>query len=545
MRAMRGLVLTVGLTLAAATALPAFAAGQRARAAATALDPATLTIVQAQAAFTTRAMTSEALVRVFLARIEKYEAAYNAFILMNPTALDEARAIDKRRAAGEVLGPLAGIPVVVKDSLDMAGLPTTAGWAGLTASAGGVNAIPGRDATVVRRLRAAGAIILGKTNLPVFAISGDNANDSAAGPTHNVLNRNWAPGGSSTGTATAVAAGFALAGIAEETGGSIQNPAAAQGLVGIKPTFALVPNAGGLPQAGSTRDVFGPIARTLEDAAIMLDVLAGYSLDDLKTTASLGNLPPEGYAKALSSKPLKGARIGLYGPGWHASGRELTPETQTLYARALAALTDKGAIVVEDPFAGSGFADLAKGAGYDWRGSEALPYELDQYLRNLGPSSAVHSLADLDRATKPLFGPEGALRVFTRSLPTLALSLADPTVPPDMTDFARLRANYLRVFNAVMKQKNLDALLFPQQFAPLGDLKGGHVNATTVSEINIAGLPGVILPSGAYADGKPFALIFVGALWSESTLLSYANDLAPALPPRIVNTALETKPLAR
>ena len=483
--------------------------------------------------------TSVAVTKAYIERIKQYDAPLHAVILIAPDAEQQAAASDKRRKDGKALGPLDGVPILIKDNIDAMGMATTAGSYALA------NNKPAQDSEVAKRLKAAGAIILGKTNLPVFAISGDNANDSAAGPTHNVLNRNWAPGGSSTGTATAVAAGFALAGIAEETGGSIQNPAAAQGLVGIKPTFALVPNAGGLPQAGSTRDVFGPIARTLEDAAIMLDVLAGYSLDDLKTTASLGNLPPEGYAKALSSKPLKGARIGLYGPGWHASGRELTPETQTLYARALAALTDKGAIVVEDPFAGSGFADLAKGAGYDWRGSEALPYELDQYLRNLGPSSAVHSLADLDRATKPLFGPEGALRVFTRSLPTLALSLADPTVPPDMTDFARLRANYLRVFNAVMKQKNLDALLFPQQFAPLGDLKGGHVNATTVSEINIAGLPGVILPSGAYADGKPFALIFVGALWSESTLLSYANDLAPALPPRIVNTALETKPLAR
>src|SRR4051812_14956942 len=240
--------LTIRIALAvplmvSALAAPASAAAPAPAARASAVDPTSVTIAQAQAALADRSTNSVKLTRSYLARIRKYEPAYNAFISMNPDALKEARAADARRAAGKRLGLLAGVPVVVKDSIDMAGLPTTGGWSELSRTAGGINLVPDRDAAVVTRLRKAGAVILGKTNLPIFSGSGDNANDSFAGPTYNVLNRRWAPGGSSTGTAAAVAAGFAVTGLAEETGGSIQNPAAAQSLVGVKPTFALVPSS--------------------------------------------------------------------------------------------------------------------------------------------------------------------------------------------------------------------------------------------------------------------------------------------------------------
>jgi Asp-tRNA(Asn)/Glu-tRNA(Gln) amidotransferase A subunit family amidase len=188
------------------------------------IDVTELTITDIQKGFANGTYTSEALTAAFLARIEKYEPYYNAFVSMNVKALDEAKAIDARRAAGEELGPLAGVPVVVKEAMDFAGLPSTAGWAPLSSAAGGIDLIPERDAPVVARLRQAGAIILGKTNIPVFSDDGTRANSSWAGPTYNAVDRDIAPGASSSGTAMAVSGSFAVVGLAEETGGSIQNP---------------------------------------------------------------------------------------------------------------------------------------------------------------------------------------------------------------------------------------------------------------------------------------------------------------------------------
>ncbi|WP_174243249.1 amidase, partial [Beijerinckia sp. L45] len=260
-----------------------------------------MTVADVQAAFAAGALTSEALTQAYLDRIALYNSRYVAVITMNEDALADARAIDKRRAAGEALGPLAGVPVVVKDTMDMAGLPSTGGWRLLSARAGGTDLIPATDSPVVARMRAAGCIILGKTNVPVLSATGSHASDSWAGVGLNAVMPDRIPGGSSAGTATAVAGSMAVLGLAEETGGSIQNPASAQDLVGIKPTFALVPNAGVMPLAGSTRDVVGPIARCVRDAALTLDVLAGFSPEDPKTVAGIGHKPKGGYAADLSA----------------------------------------------------------------------------------------------------------------------------------------------------------------------------------------------------------------------------------------------------
>ena len=200
---------------------------------------------------------------------------------MNAKALDDARAIDKPVVrAGEKLGPLAGVPIAVKDPMDMAGEPSTGGWHFLSSRVGGTDLIPATDSPVVARMRAAGCVILGKTNIPVLSATGTHASDSWAGPTINVALNDRMPGGSSAGSAAAVAASLCVLALAEETGGSIQNPASAQDCVGLKPTFGLVPNAGVMPLAGSTRDVVGPIARCVRDAALTLDALAGYTPED-------------------------------------------------------------------------------------------------------------------------------------------------------------------------------------------------------------------------------------------------------------------------
>ncbi len=491
------------------------------------IDPVELTLDKVQAAFADGRITSEALTQAFLDRIAVYNPAYNAIIFLNPDALDDARAIDRRRAAGEALGPLAGVPVVVKDPMDMVGFPTTAGWWLLHGDSGGVDLMPGTDAPVVARMRAAGAIILGKTNVPVLSHTGAHANDSWAGPTYNPAGRDLLPGGSSAGTACAVAASLAVLGLAEETGGSIQNPASAQALVGIKPSFALVPNAGVMPLA-SLRDVVGPIARCVRDAALTLDVLAGFTIEDPKTVAGVGHRPKGGYASRLATDALRGKRIGLYGPGWR--DLPLSEEATALYARARDELQERGAILVDDPFLGSGFAALRQPTPplgeFDGRGLESVPYDLQQFLRRMGPDVALGSFAAFAAATakEDAFAPGGVLG-FMPHLPAFAACLADPQRPPDMSEFIALREAYLVIFDDVFARERLDALVFPQMRDALAPLHSKlPIHETTVSEINIAGLPGVTVPAGYYASGAPFGLIFVGRLWSEADLLALAYD---------------------
>ena len=499
------------------------------------IDVSDLTIADIQRGFAQGRFTAESLARAHLLRIETYEPSYNAFTFMNPAALDDARAIDARRASGEKLGPLAGVPVVVKEAMDMVGFPSTMGWAPLCSRTGGVDLMPERDAPVVARLRAAGAVILGKTNIPAFSFDGARANTSWDGPTFNAVNRDVCPGASSSGTATAVSGGFAVVGLAEETGGSIQNPAAAQSLVSVKPTFALVPNTGVAPLAGSTRDVVGPHARNATDAALLLDALAGYTVEDPKTVAAIGKVPAGGYASRLSREALKGARLGLYGPGWRHSDA-LTAPTLALYETAKAELAACGAILVDDPFAGTGFADLAmQGVEFDARGLEGIVYDTDQFLRRLGPSSAAPSFAAL-KAILPQdpYAPDGLLAILPKMFEAVRCGLVDPTAPPDLSAFLALRLAYLGAFEAALDAHGLDGLVFPQSFAePPGVFEKTPYPATTVSEINIAGVPGVTVPAGAYASGAPFSLIFVGRMWSEAQLLGYAYAYEQAHPKRI------------
>lgn len=496
----------------------------------TAVDPVEMTVADAQAAFAA-GTTSETLTRLFLERIALHNPHYNALIVMNPDALADARAIDRRRAAGEELGPLAGVPVVIKDTMDVAGLPSTGGWRFLSAKAGGTDLIPETD-PVVARMRAAGCVMLGKTNVPVLSATGSHANDSWAGPTINVAAPDCIPGGSSAGTAAAVAASMAVLGLAEETGGSIQNPASAHGLVGLKPTFGLVPNAGVMPLAGSTRDVVGPIARCVRDAALTLDVLAGYTAADPKTVAGIGKRPAGGYASGLDPSALRGKRLGLYGPGWR--DRPLSAETAELYRGAQAEIAARGAVLVEDPLAGSGFADIGRPVEgsdhYDARGMESVAFDLHQYLGRMGPSAALRSFADFAAATaeEDCFAPGGVLHMM-HQLPQFGPALADPLTPPDLSDFLAARESYLAILDRVMARERLDGFVFPQMRDALPPLHGTEtLHETTVCEINIAGLPGLTVPAGRYASGAPFNLIFVGPLWSEAALLGMAYDYETA-----------------
>jgi amidase len=497
-----------------------------------------LDIVAIQERFADGTLSAEALTAAHIERAGAVNPHYNAIIFFNPDALTDARAIDKRRALGDTLGPLAGIPVVIKDTMDVAGYPTTGGWALLNSKTGGVDLMPATDAPVVTRMREAGCVIIGKTNVPILSASGSHANNSWAGPTFNAAHPDAMPGGSSAGTATALASNMAVVGLAEETGGSIQNPASAQALVGIKPTFGLVPNTGVMPLAGSTRDVVGPMARTVTDAALVLDAIAGYSPEDPKTIASVGKRPRNGYTGQLSRDALTGKRLGLYGPGWRRAS--LSDETRALYARAQAELASRGAVLIDDPFEDSGFAALglpAPGTDYfDVRGLECLPYDMQKYLERLGSQANLKTWDDFAAATtaQDPFSADGVLSSMN-SLPGFAVALGDPSQPLAIKPFFDLRERYLAVFGDVLQKHSLDALVFPQLRDELPQRTSAEtLHETTVSEINIAGVPGVTVPAGYYASGAPFGLIFVGPMWSEAALLGFAYDFEQATRHRVL-----------
>ncbi len=474
------------------------------------------------------------LVQAFLDRIARYEDRYNAFISMNPEALAVAAALDEELRASGPRGPLHGVPVVIKDNLDYAGLVTTAGFDGFSAVAGGVDMVPGDDAAAVERLKAAGAVVLGKTNMPDFAGHGTRTRSSVAGETLNPYAVDRVPGGSSGGTATAVNASFAVLGLGTETGGSIQNPAAAQALVGVKPTFGLVPLEGVLPMDATYRDVVGPLARTVRDAALVLDVIAGPTPEDLATYAAAGRIPEEGYAAGLATGALEGGRFGLVGPGWRDSFLPLAAETEALYADAIAAVEAEGAEVVEDPFAGRGWVELyGERPGVRSVGT----HDLLVYLRGLGPDAAFHTIEEWEELAGRAFrggrGPRNP---------------AAPTATEEGDAFQAWRMEMRALFREVLAAHELDGLFFPQAGEPIRPLvedperpeyrPNNHAELPS-NIINDIGLPTVTVPFAYYADGTPFVLAFIGDLWSDADLLAWAYDLEQATMARVAPVLTE------
>ena len=494
------------------------------------IDVVELTAEQIQADYAEGRYNAVQLTQAFLDRTERYEDLYNAFISMNPDALPTAAALDREYTSTGPRGPLHGVPVVIKDNIDQAGRVTTAGYDGFSAATGGVDMIPGDDAAVVTRLREAGAVILGKTNLPDFAGHGTRTESSVAGVTLNAYDVTRVPGGSSGGTATAVNASFAVLGLGTETGGSIQNPSAAQALVGVKPTYGLVPLEGVVPLNGSYADVVGPMAKTVYDAAVALDALAGPTPEDLATYAASGNMPEDGYAAALDPAALAGARFGLVGEGWRDTWLPLAEETEAIYREAIATIEERGAATVEDPFAGTGFVELYAERP---RVPSASAYDMLNYFRGLGPGAAFHSVEEWEA----LSGRSFRDREDNERPPP-----ARPSATEEGDAFQGWRADIRALFRSVLEDNDLDGLFFPQAGAPIGDLvedpERPDFNPNNHPElpsnvINDIGLPVVTVPFGYYEDGTPFVLAFIGDLWTEAALLRYAYDLEQATKARV------------
>lgn len=476
-------------------------------------------ILDLQAAQTAGKVTSRGLVESYLARIQAYDQAgprLNAIVLINPRAREEADALDRERADKGPRGPLHGIPVLIKDNYDTTDMPTSGGALALATLQ------PAADAFQVRKLRSAGAVILGKTTMHELA-SGITNISSLTNQTRNPYDLYRTPGGSSGGTGAAIGASFAAAGMGSDTCGSIRIPAANQNLVGLRGTHGLSSRSGVMPLS-STQDIAGPLARTVTDLAVMLDATVGADPADPITKESAGHIP-KSFRDALVDGGLKGARIGVLRSLWGTAGED--DEVAGILRKALDGMKAHGAEVVD--VAVPGLDDLLRESSVI---ADEFKFDLMAYLAK-HPNAPVKSLGEvierglhheaLDANFKLRNTPEKRETEHYRQA---------------MVKRRAARAAVL----ATLEEQRIDVLAYPtlrRKPASIGDPQIGsncQLSATT-------GLPAISIPGGFTTDGLPIGLELLGGAWTETTLLKYAYAWEQAARPR--RAPFSTPPLVK
>ena len=489
-------------------------------------------VAELQAAMQSGKTTSQALVKAYLARIKKIDKSgphINSIIELNPDALAIAMALDKERKAKGPRGPMHGIPVLIKDNIATADkMQTTAGSLAL------VGIKPQRDAFIVEKLRAAGAVILGKTNLSEWANFRSTRSSSGwsgrGGLTKNPYALDRSTSGSSSGSGASIAASLAAVAVGTETDGSITSPAAANGLVGIKPTLGLVSRSGIIPIAAS-QDTAGPMARSVADAVALLTALSGSDARDDATKEA--NARAQDYSKFLDADGLSGARIGVVRANF--GGRN--DLASAVVEEALKVLTAKGAILVD--------VELPNAGKYGASETEVLTYELkaglNAYLAECVPGASIRTLKDLidfneknrDRELK-YFGQEHFIR-------------AEAKGGLDSKEYLEALANCRKLsreegIDKIIAEQKLDALVAPSNGPTWitdfikGDNSGGGFSQPAA----VAGYPHITVPAG-YVAGLPIGISFVAGAWAEGKLikLAYAFEQAtkhrrsPTFPARV------------
>ncbi|KIL37636.1 hypothetical protein SD71_03295 [Cohnella kolymensis] len=478
------------------------------------------TISDMQKALQSGKITSRELVQIYLDRIEKYDdhgPSLKAIITVNPKALETADSLDKERAEKGPRGPLHGIPIIVKDNYDTFDLPTTAGSASLAGS------IPPDDAFQVKKLREAGAIVLAKSNMAEFAFSPYETVSSIEGTTRNPYALDRVPAGSSGGTAASVAANLGAAGLGTDTGNSIRGPSSHNSLVGIRSTIGLTSRDGIVP-LNLGRDIGGPIARTVTDATIILDAIAGYDPKDPVTAASIGNMP-ESYMSFLKKDGLKGARIGVLREFFETPTTD--PEIKKLMEQAIEDLRKQGAIIV-DPFVIPNHTEIRSKAS----GGNPFEYELNEYLKSLGTGAKMKTLDDIIASGK-----------FDPSIKDRMLAAQKVDVAP-MDDPAYLKGEFYRdrYREAVLKAMadyDIDVIVYPSWSNPprlIGDLESPHGNNSGLMSPPL-GFPALTVPMGFSYDKYPAGLQMLGRPFDEGILIQYAYAYEQATLHRVPPTS--------
>jgi amidase len=483
-----------------------------------------------------------------LDRLRRYNGVYKVAPAILDEALGEAVREDaEARRPGFRPSALWGVPIVIKANMSIGGRVTTAGWRGFMLP--GHALVAPRDATAVARLRAAGAIIIGVTNMPDFAAS-DTTRSTAFGRTGNAYDVRFSPGGSSGGTVTAVTGNMAVLGTGTDTGNSIRMPVATSNLVGIFPTRGLVSIAGIAP-LDSLLDNAGPIARSVPDAAAMLDMMAGEDPLDPATAGASRKAEPGPYTRYLVPGSLKGKRFAVPAfildgespvfqgvcPGTSAAAaakarREsrvpLKPETKAAFLRAVEELRAAGATIVIDPgILPDAFADMASDVC-------TLPYlreGYDHFLADFGPPE-YRSVAAYEKATGHPLPPTaigGGTGTALSGQPNVRQErLADD--PAAERTYLGPRRVLLARYVAELDRLDLDGFVYPAIQMPPPDetmpqdhaLSGGPHSAT--DWVNMIGVPAISIPAGFYADGLPFGIELSARPWRDGDLISWAYD---------------------
>lgn len=456
-------------------------------------------------------LTCRQLVEMYLERIEAYDQkgpALNSVIMINPKVLEIADELDKKFKESGFIGPLHGIPVLLKDNVDTGDMPTTAGSLSLE----GVT--PEDDAFITKKLKEAGALIIAKVNLHEFAVWGETVS-SILGQTLNPYDLTRTPGGSSGGTGAAVAANFGLIGIGSDTINSIRSPASACSLVGLRPTVGLVSRDGIVPYS-MTQDTSGPIMRTVEDTAKVLDAIAGYDPADPQTAWSIGH-KPETYTAFLNKDGLKGKRIGVLKSFFGKS--HIHEEVNKVVNNGLEEMKKNGATLV--PIEKNIDADsLVKEVSvhlYD------LKSHLNVYLKDLGARAKVNSLEDVIESGKYHKGIEENIK-FAQTL-----DINTPEYNQRLIKRMELRDLVMRI----MAEYDLDAIAFPHQKRPV--VKVGEPQAERNGVLGSAtGFPSCVVPAGFTTPteeapiGVPVGLEILGREWDEGKLIEIAYGFEQA-----------------
>ena len=546
---------TVGSAAAAIASLLAVAA-ESAVAATFRLQDATISDIND--AFDAGALTAEQLVNLYLNRIETYDdagPAINSVITTNSNALDIARALDLERQTSGPRSPLHGIPILFKDNHDTFDIPTTGGSAAL------VGSTPPDDAFVVDLLRDAGAIILGKTEMDEFAISGSGYS-SLGGQTFNPYNLNRQSGGSSGGTGAAIASSFAAFGTGSDTGGSIRTPCSFQGLVCVRPTRGLVSLDGIIPFVLS-RDMIGPMARSVEDAAVALGVMAEFDPNNPGSQTPIEAPPVEldkfydDYTQFLDPDALEGARLGLV-TNYLGEENGVDPEIATLVEEALSVMEGLGAEVVEISFEDA-FLETLSGV-YGTAIAVEQEIYLEEYLATLSPEYPKTLEELIAVLQSPAIADSETPSIVTG---TLAFAVAEgESEEADYAEVAEVLGPFLRdTLLDTLDSLDLDTFVFPtiDTFArpalgiddPTFVNPSGNPPARQVLFASSTGLPDVTVPAGFGSQNLPVTLSFTGRPYSESTLLGLAYSFeqatmfreSPALVPALEGEVFEYTPI--
>ena len=499
------------LALATVTAIAPDAAAQGR----SAFRFAEATIAQVHTALRQRTMSCHAIVAGYLARIDAYDKrgpAINAIIVTNPKALAIADSLDRQFAASRTLsGPLFCVPLIVKDNFQTAGLQTTAGSLALKGWT------PREDATMVRRLEDAGAIVLAKSNMAELAFSPyETVSSILPGYTRNPYALNRVTAGSSGGTGAAVAASFGVVGLGTDTGNSIRGPSAHNDLVGIRSTMGLTSRAGVVPLFLSA-DIAGPMARTVTDAVAVFQQVVGYDPLDSVTVASRDRTIPD-YSKSLRRDGLKGARIGVLTQAY------LTQTTDTevvrVFNRALADLRKQGATVVDSVM----IPELDSLRRSQVGGCNPFKYDFERFLASRNDTTLpVKTVADLIRSRR--FHPSIEVRLTTAQAESLP-----PERNPGCASRDRFREGLRTAVVREMDGKRLDALVYPTWSNPprlIGDLNTPAGDNNQLFSPS-TGYPAITVPMGYTRGVLPAGLQFFGRPWSEETLIRLAYSYEQA-----------------